>query len=155
MNYVPLEGSDKQLVLVNLHLEAYDDGEGKAAQTKMLMDFLTGEYAKGNYVIAGGDFNQTFPGALDAYPIQDPSLWTPGVLENAILPEGWQFACDLSTPSCRLLNHPYDPNPAGNQFYVIDGFILSPNVRLDRVETMDHQFQYTDHNPVIIEVTLE
>lgn len=155
VNYVPLEGSDKQLVLVNLHLEAYDDGEGKAAQTKMLMDFLTGEYAKGNYVIAGGDFNQTFPGALDTYPIQDPSLWTPGVLENAILPEGWQFACDLSTPSCRLLNHPYDPNPAGNQFYVIDGFILSPNVRLDRVETMDHQFQYTDHNPVIIEVTLE
>ena len=60
-----------------------------------------------------------------------------------------------TTPSCRLLNHPYDPNPAGNQFYVIDGFILSPNVRLDRVETMDHQFQYTDHNPVIIEVTLE
>ena len=155
VNYVPLEGSDRQLVLVNLHLEAYDDGEGKAAQTKMLMDFLTGEYEKGNYVIAGGDFNQTFPGALDAFPMQDPSLWTPGVLENSMLPQGWQFACDLSVPSCRLLNHPYDPDPAGNQFYVIDGFILSPNVRLDRVETLDCQFQYTDHNPVAIEVTLE
>mgnify|MGYP001027428252 FL=1 len=136
---VPLEGTDKELVLVNLHLEAYDDGEGKAAQTKALMDLLTDEYEKGNYVIAGGDFNQTFPGALDAFPIQDPSLWTPGVLDDGILPEGWQFACDLSVPSCRLLNHPYDP--AGSQFYIIDGFILSPNVGLDRVETIDCQFQ--------------
>jgi len=155
VNYVPLEGSDKQLVLVNLHLEAYDDGEGKAAQTQMLMDFLTGEYEKGNYVIAGGDFNQTFPGALDAFPIKDASLWTPGVLEGDILPEGWQFACDLSTPSCRLLNQPYDPDSESTQFYVIDGFILSPNVELDSVETLDRQFQYTDHNPVLARVTLK
>lgn len=151
---VPLDGSDRELVLVNLHLEAYDDGEGKIAQTKMLMDFLTAEYEKGNYVIAGGDFNQTFPGALDAFPIQNAELWTPGVLENDMLPEGWQFACDLSTPSCRLLNHPYDPEPDGNQFYVIDGFILSPNVALDSVETLDCQFAFTDHNPVVIQVTL-
>lgn len=155
VSYVPLEGTDKQLVLVNLHLEAYDDGEGKAVQTKVLVDLLTAEYEKGNYVIAGGDFNQTFPGALDAFPMQDPSLWTPGVLENDSLPEGWRFACDLSVPSCRLLNHPYDPDPAGNQFYVIDGFILSPNVRLDSVETLDWQFEFTDHNPVVLEVTLE
>ena len=150
---VPL-GAGKELVLVNLHLEAYDDGEGKAAQTKMLMDFLTSEYEKGNYVIAGGDFNQTFPGGLDAFPIQDPELWTPGVLENEMLPEGWQFACDLSVPSCRLLNHPYDPDPDGNQFYVIDGFILSPNVALDSVETIDCQFAFTDHNPVFLQATL-
>jgi endonuclease/exonuclease/phosphatase family metal-dependent hydrolase len=150
---VPLEGKDKELVLVNLHLEAYDDGEGKAAQTKVLMDLLTDEYEKGNYVIAGGDFNQTFPGALDAFPIQDPSLWTPGVLEDGILPEGWQFACGLTVPSCRLLDRPY--NPADNQFYVIDGFILSPNVGLDKVETIDRQFQYADHNPVLIQATLK
>lgn len=154
-NYVPLDDSEKELVLVNLHLEAYDDGEGKAAQTKVLMDFLSSEYEKGNYVIAGGDFNQTFPGALDAFPILDPSLWTPGVLEEDILLEDWQFACDLSTPSCRLLNQPYDPDSKDTQFYIIDGFILSPNVRLDSVETLDQQFQYTDHNPVRIQVTLE
>lgn len=59
--YIDLEGTDAQLVLVNLHLEAYDDGEGKAAQTAALTSFLEQEYAKGNYVIAGGDFNQTFP----------------------------------------------------------------------------------------------
>lgn len=154
VSYVPLENSDKELVLVNLHLEAYDDGEGKAAQTQMLMEFLTSEYEKGNYVIAGGDFNQTFPGALDAFPIKNTDLWTPGVLETDILPENWQFAYDLTTPSCRLLNQPYDPDSPETQFYVIDGFILSPNVELKSVETIDAQFTYTDHNPVRLEVAL-
>lgn len=154
VSYVPLENSDKQLVLVNLHLEAYDDGEGKAAQTQMLMEFLTSEYEKGNYVIAGGDFNQTFPGALDVFPIKNAALWTPGVLEADMLPDGWQFAYDLETPSCRLLNQPYDPDSPDTQYYVIDGFILSPNVELKTVETLDEQFTYTDHNPVRLEVTL-
>lgn len=154
VSYVPLENSDKQLVLVNLHLEAYDDGAGKAAQTQMLMEFLTSEYEKGNYVIAGGDFNQTFPGALDVFPIKNADLWTPGVLEADMLPDGWQFAYDLTTPSCRLLNQPYDPDSEHTQYYVIDGFILSPNVELKSVETLDEQFTYTDHNPVRLEVTL-
>lgn len=44
--YIDLEGTDAQLVLVNLHLEAYDDGEGKAAQTAALKSFLEQEYAR-------------------------------------------------------------------------------------------------------------
>ena len=57
---IPIAGSEHELVIVNLHLEAYDSGEGKAAQTRMLADILQNEAAAGNYVIAGGDFNQTF-----------------------------------------------------------------------------------------------
>ena len=41
---MPIEGSDKELVSINLHLEAYDDGEGKAKQLKQLMDLLKEEY---------------------------------------------------------------------------------------------------------------
>ena len=91
MNYLPIEGSDKQLVLVDLHLEAYDSGEGKIAQTRQLMGFLEDEYLKGNYVIAGGDFNQIFPGGLEQYPNEHPELWTPGLLEEESLPEGFQL----------------------------------------------------------------
>ena len=61
-----LPDTGKQLVVVNLHLEAYDDGEGKAAQTQALFEVLEQEYAAGNYVIAGGDFNQTSPARLTA-----------------------------------------------------------------------------------------
>ena len=153
---VPLQDSNKELVLVNLHLEAYDDGEGKIAQTKALMEFLSAEYEKGNYVVAGGDFNQTFPGALEQYPVKNADLWTPGTLSEDDLPgAGWQFVTDLRTPTCRLLNQPYDPADPATQYYVIDGFIVSPNVRVDTVETLDEGFEYADHNPVLMNVTLQ
>ena len=77
---IPIDGSEQELVLVNLHLEAYDDGEGKEAQTAMLLQILQDEYAKGNYVIAGGDFNQSFPDGTDRYPIASGADWTPGTL---------------------------------------------------------------------------
>lgn len=154
--YMPIEGCDKQLVLVNLHLEAYDDGEGKIAQTKQLRDFISAEYEKGNYVIAAGDFNQIFPGSLDFYPNSHPELWTPGTLDSSMLPEGWTLAYDMAVPTCRLLNQSYDPADQENtQHYVIDGFILSPNVELVNVETLDEGFANSDHNPVALKAILK
>ena len=31
---VPIAGTKKELVMINLHLEAYDNGEGKVKQTR-------------------------------------------------------------------------------------------------------------------------
>lgn len=152
---IKLEDTDKELVIVNLHLEAYDDGEGKAAQTAELIDLLEEEYAKGNYVIAGGDFNQSFPGSLDAWPIIDDETWMPGILDESTLPDGWSFASDTETPSCRLLNKPYDPDDQTSQHYVIDGFIISPNVEVTSAKTIDTGFEYSDHNPVRLSVKLD
>lgn len=149
--WAPLENG-KDLVLVNLHLEAYDDGEGREAQTRELMDLLVEEYQKGNYVIAGGDFNQIFPG--EEYPLMNQGNWMPGELDEGILPEGWQFAADVSAPTCRLVNEPFNGDYAATQLYVIDGFILSPNVRLDDVRTIDLAFENSDHNPVQLQATL-
>ncbi len=150
---MPIENSEKELVAVNFHLEAYDDGEGKIAQTKLLWSILEEEYAKGNYVIAGGDFNQSFPGALESYPIKNAELWTPGILDAA--KESWAYAYDTATPTCRLLNEPYDPASENTQYYVIDGFILSPNVELISAETLDCGFEFSDHNPVRMEIKLK
>lgn len=149
----PIEGSGKELVVVNLHLEAYDRGEGKVAQTNMLISVLEEEYEKGNYVIAGGDFNQAFPGSLEQYPIKDPKLWIPDVLKESILPAGWQYAFDNQIPTCRLLNEPY--NEETTQHYVLDGFIVSPNVEIISVSTIDEDFFNSDHNPVLLEVRLK
>ncbi|MCR5783877.1 MAG: endonuclease [Clostridia bacterium] len=146
--------NDRELVIVNLHLEAYDSGEGKIAQTKALKDFIEAEYANGNYVIAGGDFNQEFPGVLEIYP-NTHEEWMPGTLENDMLPDGWSFVYDTDTPTCRLLNQPYNPaDTEGTQYYVIDGFIVSPNVLSAQATTIDAGFENSDHNPVRLEVKL-
>jgi len=156
VSYLPIEGSDKELVLVNLHLEAYDDGAGKLAQRMLMEEFLVSEYEKGNYVIAAGDFNSSFQGSNGIYPIKNPDLWVPGAIPDNMMPEDWTLAYDVSVPTCRLLNQPYDPEDEENtQYYVIDGCILSPNVELISVETMDEGFEYADHNPIFAKVILK
>ncbi|NCB30409.1 MAG: endonuclease [Clostridia bacterium] len=151
---VAIEGTEQELVLVNLHLEAYDDGAGKTAQTAQLMNFLEAEYQKGNYVVAGGDFNCNFP-VVDpnVWPILSLDTYVPGTIGNEALPKGFQWAVDAVVPTCRLLNKPLDA-PGDNQFYVIDGFILSPNVELMEAHTLDRSFQYSDHNPVLLRARL-
>lgn len=152
----PVKDSGKELVVVNLHLEAYDNGEGKVAQTRMLVDFMKAEYAKGNYVIAGGDFNQRFSNVdQSAYPVY-AGMWQPGEIDAAEFGSDFSLLQDPSAPTCRSL----DKALAGQsresfQFYLIDGFIVSANIRADKVETLEQNFVYTDHNPVRMEFTLQ
>ena len=65
----------------------------------MLADILSQEYEKGNYVIAGGDFNQTFQG-VDKYPVTNKEDWTPGIIGDSDLPDHFSFAIDDSYPTC-------------------------------------------------------
>ncbi len=149
---IPIEDSEQQLVLINVHMEAYDDDEVRDAQTRQLMELMKDEYSKGNFVVAGGDFNQTFPNC-DKYEVKDPELWSPAKLSR--ISGGFRYAYDDSKPTCRLLNQPYDPDSEATQYYVIDGFVVSPNVTIDEVETMDYDFIYSDHNPVRLRFTLK
>ena len=152
---VPVKNSDKEIVLVNFHLEAYDDDETKEAQTKVVVDFLKSEYEKGNYVLAGGDFNQTFPGMEEAFPyIEGDELWRPGKLTNSMIPEGWTYAFDPSTPTCRSLDKAFE-GLDGHQLYALDGFILSPNLKVEFITAVNCNFRYTDHNPVYIRVNMQ
>jgi endonuclease/exonuclease/phosphatase family metal-dependent hydrolase len=122
---------------------------------KLAVDFLNAEYAKGNYVIAGGDFNQSFPDIdPELFRIKNDAYFVAGTLTQDMLQPGWRFATDTKTPSSRLLNEPYSGSYENTQLYVIDGFILSPNVRLESVKTLADGFTYSDHHPVSVEVTL-
>lgn len=150
---IPVEGTDKELVLINFHLEAYDSGEGKIAQSKALSKKLSDEYKAGNYVIAGGDFNQTFE-SISAYPVLNRENWAPGTIGEEDIPEGFSFAVSDNVPTCRLLNGPYSGNYQDSQVYVLDGFIVSDNIRIQNVKNIDTGFEYSDHQPVRLEAEL-
>lgn len=149
--------SGQELVLANFHLEAFDSGEGKIAQTKALKEFIDSEYAKGNYVIAGGDFNQKFPGS-NAFPAVWTDGWLPGQLDADMLDEGWHFVFDDSKPTCRSNQRTYNDEDAAAhnwQYHVIDGFIISPNIEKLSVNVIDEDFQNSDHNPVFMNFILK
>ena len=153
---MPLENSSRELVLVNLHLEAYDDGEGRAAQSAMLRDILQQEAKAGNYVIAGGDFNSCFSNVdTSAYPIPKGN-WAPHIIETSDFGSGWQFLMDESVPSCRTLRYVYTgADPSTFQYYVIDGFIVSDNIQVISFEACDQHFVCSDHNPLLMEIRLK
>lgn len=162
-----IEDTDSQLVVINVHLSAYDDGSMRAEETAALQQIMLDEYEAGNYVVVGGDFNQTFPDAVISYDsetntyeylyeLKDPSLWQAYPIDGDwFSANGFLFGIDTSTPSCRLLNQPYDSvNLTNNQYYLIDGFIVSANVTIQSVETLAENFVYSDHNPVVIQISL-
>lgn len=150
---IPVADSGRELVLINLHLEAYDDGAGKAAQTAQLLDFISAEYEKGNYVIAGGDFNQTFDNAQH-FGGSWEGKWTPGVFSQSALPEGVSLVYDATLPTCRSLDQVYTGDRQSHTFYLINGFIVTDNVQVDAVHTIDLDFAASDHNPMLLEATL-
>lgn len=151
---VRLSGSDKYLVLINCHLEAYDDGSGKVAQTKMLRKVMMKEYNSGNYVMVGGDFNQTFDNVdMEDYPTY-PGLWQAGSISVSDFEPQFTAVMDNTVPTCRSLDKAYDGG-IDHQFYMIDGFMVSDNIKVNSVETKDLGFVNSDHNPVIMEMVLK
>ncbi len=156
VNRVPIENSDKELVVINVHLEAYDSGEGKVKQTAQLKEFIEAEYEKGNYVIAGGDFNQVFSNVdASAYPKISDDMWMPADIDTSVF-TSFSAVTDASVPTCRSLDKIYAGADKSNfQYYVIDGFLVSDNLQIDSVESLNLDFVNSDHNPVVLDVTLQ
>ena len=69
---LPVQNSDRELVLINFQTDAGSSSQGKSEQEKAILGFLQEEADKGNYVIAAGEFDQTFSDAdgslLKYYP---------------------------------------------------------------------------------------
>jgi endonuclease/exonuclease/phosphatase family metal-dependent hydrolase len=149
----------KELVLINTHNEAFDEGGYiRKAQMEKLKDFVLNEYNSGNYVIAGGDWNQYPPDFKPAFSKnmeftgQIGNFYLMGI-ESDYMPIEWQWIYDPATPSFRTLIAAYDP--AATPTSVCDIFLISPNIVSVSVKCQDLGFANSDHNPVIMKVYLK
>lgn len=152
---LPVEGQTGQLVLINSHMSAYDEGGVvRARQLKLLNQVIQEEYKKGNYVIVGGDFNHALYGTGHAFACrQQYPAWVQD-MGNEDLPDHFSFVVarnGTQVPTCRGADIPYQKGV--NYVTVVDGFLVSDNVHAEALN-VDTDFLYSDHNPVLLTFTL-
>lgn len=138
----------KELVLINLHLSAFDKGGTiRKQQLDFLEDYINQEVENDNYFIIGGDWNHSLPGTdHNTFPTKQewPQWLQP--FPDTFGPGDFQWAIDPNTPSVRTLDVAYQEGL--NFLAVIDGFLVSPNVEIADVTGHDLNFENSDHNPV-------
>ncbi len=140
------DGTKGELTLINNHMSAYDEGGTiRALQLEMLKKVMDEEEAKGNYVIVGGDFNHDL--TQDLFPTtQNRPSWISD-LKPSDMNEGFSIAKvpNNKVGTCRAGEIPYVKGV--NYEVVVDGFIVSDNIKIVKVENVDAGYLYSDHNP--------
>lgn len=144
----------KQLLVINTHNSAYDtQGTLKKAEMDYLNRFLTDEYAKGNYIVVGGDWNQCPPN-FDGNKFLKPGMqpYDPKNIAPDYLPATWQWAYDANVATNRSNLFAFDKDKTSTT--LIDFFLVSPNIEILQTKGIDLQFQNSDHQPVLMSVKL-
>lgn len=145
---------EKDFVLVNLQLSPYDmKGEVGKKQIETLFEFLSDEAEKGNYVIAGGDFGcdiGSFGVTFDSQEVKPD--WLVPMPELPARFAVAQADNGSSVPTCRTSAMPYAKGV--NYTFISDGFLVSDNVKVTKVQNLNMEFAFSDHNPVVMEFIL-
>lgn len=154
---IPVENG-KELCLYNLHLSAYSsDGSIADEQLSILLADMQAEYAAGNYVVGGGDFNKDLLGDSAAWfgVSTEGYTWTQPIRSDLFEGTGIALIYPLDElhpqPSCRNADGPYHD---GQLVLTVDGFLVSENVTVHADTVIDTDFAYSDHEPVTITFSL-
>lgn len=146
----------KELVLINAHLSAYDEGgKIRKQQFDLLNNIILEEFQRGNYVIVGGDYNHALAGSKTIYPTkQEVPDWVAELNAENLNEHAAVVAADnlSEVPTCRACNIPYEKGV--NYTVTVDGFLVTDNVEA-KAKNIDAEFAYSDHNPVLLEFQLK
>ena len=170
--------NDNKLIIVNIHMSAYDEGGVIRKQQLDILNKYLIEWEKlGYYVIVGGDFNHDL---LTFNPLNDFNFDTkiafkefinhkkPDWLQMFFLEDGtgvinedYRVIASSNAPTNRDASVEWE---IGKGYVsVIDGFIVSKNIEVITVETiitkngnkgLDH-FAYSDHDPTLLKFKLK
>ena len=153
-----------KLYVYNVHLIAYGgNAEVGTAQVQMLLADMEEHVKAGDYVICGGDFNHDL---LDSFArfngvgLELPGWAHPFPVE--LIPNGITLLNHYTdvdddksnlVPTSRDADKPYT-GPEGHTLVIIDGFLVSDNIEVLSIQNIDAQFQFSDHNPVVLRFRL-
>jgi endonuclease/exonuclease/phosphatase family metal-dependent hydrolase len=149
----------KQFIMVNIHMSAFTPNvKIQQAQFAKLFKYINHAYQQGNYVMVAGDYNhRLLKNTAEIFHTKDlDETWT-HLFPKSKLPAGFYIPtmglAAAKVPSVRALDQPYKP---GKSFVtLIDGYILSPNIKAESVHVVSTGFQYSDHNPVVLKFQLK
>lgn len=152
---IPVKGG-KKLCLYNMHMSAYGSSdEIRTGQLSMLYGDMAADFAAGNYVVCGGDFNHN----LRTENQENAPEWA-HLFPRESLPEGFRMAMDeaeseedIAHNTCRSAGEPYDEDTTYT--VTLDGFIVSDNVIVNSYRHVDSGYQFSDHDPVVMEFSLQ
>lgn len=147
-------GGSSGWVIINLHLSTFDSAEDnvRERQVNQVIRFAEAEYRRGAHVVVGGDWNLKLADTSFPHTTEPKFLfWIRDFPTNKV-PLGWNWAVDPTVPSVRTAQKPYVAGE--NHTLIIDGFLVSPNVEIEGVRGVDLGFEYSDHNPVRVEVKM-
>lgn len=157
VSQIPVENG-KELLLYNVHLSAYTTDPTIAdQQLQVLYQDMEKEYAQGNYILCGGDFNKDLLGdSSQIFGVSGEDYSWAQSFPFSSLPAGFSLAVPFDNsnpvPSCRNADAPWDPQT--NFQLTVDGFIISDNIQLISSDVADLEFAYSDHNPVQMKFAL-
>jgi hypothetical protein len=100
----------------------------------------------------GGDWNQSPYGLPPELPHHLFDTENLTYVEKDFPAPDWIWAYDPTLPSNRRVSVPY--SRSNSLTTVIDCYLLSPNISPTDVKTLDVDFQYSDHQPVQLQVSL-
>lgn len=147
--------SGKELVVLNTHNSAYVyDSILRIEELQIIKKVMLEEYNKGNYVIAGGDWNQNPPGYFPSDDYNGHKFLASVVkMNDDFMPADWSWAYDNSAPTNRSNYKSYVLGE--NTTTCLDYYLVSPNVEIIDVEVLDQKFRSSDHNPVYLKAILK
>lgn len=129
----------KKLYIINIHLSSYDkDHMFRTEQFNDMLHYLEDLYdGRKNYIIVGGDFNFM----MDKSKVNEN---TPEWLKA--------FPNELYESKFKPVFDPKNTTMKGSDDneYGIDGFIVSPNIKVVKCQVQKEQYEHSNHNPVTL-----
>ena len=149
VNKITLKG-EKELILINIHLSAYDKGGLiRKKQLDHLIEYINEISKENQYVIIGGDWNHLLDSSIYT---EDMPVWVSMLPEN-LFKTDYKIVYDKDVNTVRSEDKPYIK---GQNFEtIIDGFLVSPGIDVRAIQATDYEYKYTDHNPVTMTFRLK